>query len=101
MKIELFALDIVFKLGCLIQITPLIYFASKKIPNQTGKSKKLAKTHIFFLIIQGIQLVNIEFHFCVTIIEQYGNVSASLMHVKIGLTLYFKNLHISNHCNIC
>jgi len=44
-KIDFFALDIDFKLGLWIHITPLTDFAPKKIQTQTGSApKKLEKT---------------------------------------------------------
>ena len=47
-KIDVFALDIDFKLGLLVHITPLTDFASKKIQNQTGSAPINSKKHIDF-----------------------------------------------------
>ena len=41
-KIELFALDIDFKLGLWVHITPLTDFATKKIQNQIGSAPRNA-----------------------------------------------------------
>ena len=43
MKIEVFALEIVFKLRKWVQITPLAVFTHKKIQNQNGSTPKNAR----------------------------------------------------------
>ena len=48
-KIDVFALDIDFKLGLWVHITPLTDFAPKKIQNQTGSAPRNSKnTNISF-----------------------------------------------------
>ena len=47
-KFDVFALDIDFKLGLWVHITPLTDFASKKIQNQTGSAPKNSKNIYFF-----------------------------------------------------
>ena len=46
-KIDVFALDIDFKLGLWVHITPLTDFAPKKIQNQTGSAPRNSK-NIYF-----------------------------------------------------
>ena len=46
-KIDVFALDIDFKLGLWVHITPLTDFAPKKIQTQTGSAARNSKKHRF------------------------------------------------------